>query len=118
MFSERFPAPLVLTSGGQVVRGCQVVIRGSYTGSTTSRAVFEMYGTQASFPPGHFGSSVVPNNRDPASISSNFTGVSGGDVKHQDQKNELYLSILTKRLRVYEILRGTLSPHLGLSSTG
>jgi hypothetical protein len=75
--------------------------------------VFELYGTQASVSPGDFGSWIVPTDGDLASLSSNFTGVTGVEVKHQDQKNELDLSILMSKLWVSAILRDNIVTTFG-----
>ena len=61
MFSQRFPTPIVLTFGGQALQGRENVVRGRYKTSTTSSAVFELYGTQASLSPSDFGSWIARN---------------------------------------------------------
>ena len=113
MFLLGFPAPIVLTFGGQALQGRENVVRARYTTSTTSSTVFELYGMQASLSPGDFGSWIAPKFGDIGWSSSDIADNSEGEPKERDAKGGLDLNFLMSKLWV----SATSSPHLALSST-
>ncbi|XP_069698913.1 uncharacterized protein [Periplaneta americana] len=111
LFRKKFPEPFVLTSGGQAVQGEQSVLRGTYTTSTTSSLVFELYGGQASISAGDFGSWIVPSE-DFGRVLSNITRlIEGGES--QAKNSQLDVSILMSKLWVSAILRDNIVTTFG-----